>query len=94
MRLPHGCREGFALVAAARPAYNTLKKAGKTDARSAPQDQAQDQKVIIMNVARSFNNWVKYRQTVLELGRMSNRELNDLGIARADIRSVARAATR
>lgn len=47
-----------------------------------------------MNVARSFNNWVKYRQTVLELGRMSNRELNDLGIARSDIRTVARAATR
>lgn len=45
-----------------------------------------------MNVARSFNNWRKYRQTVSELGRMTTRELNDLGIARADIRSVARAA--
>ncbi|MFP5078093.1 DUF1127 domain-containing protein [Rhizobium sp. YIM 134829] len=47
-----------------------------------------------MNVARTLNNWVKYRQTVLELGRMSNRELNDLGIARSDIRTVARAAVR
>ncbi|MCS0461009.1 uncharacterized protein YjiS (DUF1127 family) [Rhizobium tibeticum] len=45
-----------------------------------------------MNVARSFNNWRKYRQTVSELGRMSSRELFDLGIERADIRSVARAA--
>ncbi|MBX5164539.1 DUF1127 domain-containing protein [Rhizobium sp. NZLR4b] len=43
-----------------------------------------------MNVARSFNNWRKYRQTVTELGRMSSRELQDLGIDRADIRSVAR----
>ncbi|EHS53181.1 protein of unknown function DUF1127 [Rhizobium sp. PDO1-076] len=43
-----------------------------------------------MNVARSFNNWRKYRQTVDELGRMSSRELQDLGINRADIRSVAR----
>ncbi|MCF1450836.1 DUF1127 domain-containing protein [Agrobacterium vitis] len=43
-----------------------------------------------MNVARSFNNWRKYRQTVTELGRMSTRELQDLGINRADIRSVAR----
>ncbi|MUO87735.1 DUF1127 domain-containing protein [Agrobacterium vitis] len=43
-----------------------------------------------MNVARSFNNWRKYRQTVTELGRMSSRELQDLGINRADIRSVAR----
>ncbi|MBY5460603.1 DUF1127 domain-containing protein [Rhizobium leguminosarum] len=43
-----------------------------------------------MNVARSFNNWRKYRQTVTELGRMSSRELQDLGIDRADIQSVAR----
>jgi uncharacterized protein YjiS (DUF1127 family) len=45
-----------------------------------------------MNVARSFNNWRKYRQTVTELGRMSNRELNDLGIARGEIRDVARSS--
>lgn len=45
-----------------------------------------------MNVARSLNNWRKYRQTVSELGRMSNRELNDLGIDRGEIRAVARAA--
>ena len=43
-----------------------------------------------MNVARSFNNWRKYRQTVTELSRMSSRELQDLGINRADIQSVAR----
>ncbi|MBX5156126.1 MULTISPECIES: DUF1127 domain-containing protein [unclassified Rhizobium] len=45
-----------------------------------------------MNVARSFNNWRKYRQTVAELGRMSTRELNDLGIGRSDISNIARAA--
>lgn len=45
-----------------------------------------------MNVARSLNNWRKYRQTVNELGRMTNRELDDLGINRSDIRSVARAS--
>jgi uncharacterized protein YjiS (DUF1127 family) len=49
-------------------------------------------KGIVMNVARSFNNWRKFRQTVTELGRMSSRELQDLGIDRADIRSVARAS--
>ncbi|CDZ58145.1 MULTISPECIES: DUF1127 domain-containing protein [Neorhizobium] len=46
-----------------------------------------------MNVARSFNNWRRYRQTVSELGRMTSRELQDLGIDRADIRNVARAAS-
>ncbi|WP_071835003.1 DUF1127 domain-containing protein [Pararhizobium antarcticum] len=45
-----------------------------------------------MNVARSFNNWRKFRQTVNELDRMSTRELRDLGIDRADIRSVARSS--
>ncbi len=45
-----------------------------------------------MNVARTFSNWRKYHQTVTELGRMTPRELNDLGIERNDIRRVARAA--
>ena len=47
-----------------------------------------------MNITRAYSNWMKYRQTVTELGRMSNRELGDLGIAREDIRRVARAAVR
>lgn len=46
-----------------------------------------------MNVARSLNNWRKYRQTVAELGRMTTRELNDLGISRTDIHRVARTAS-
>ncbi|MCF6369928.1 DUF1127 domain-containing protein [Rhizobium halophilum] len=45
-----------------------------------------------MNVARTFTNWRKYRQTVNELGRMTPRELSDLGIARGDIHRVARQA--
>lgn len=43
-----------------------------------------------MNVARSFNNWRKYRQTVNELGRMTSRELADMGISRSEIEAVAR----
>jgi uncharacterized protein YjiS (DUF1127 family) len=45
-----------------------------------------------MTIARTLNNWRKYRQTVAELGRMTPRELGDLGIERNDIRRVARAA--
>ena len=55
-------------------------------------DQRTSRKGIIMNMARSFNNWRKYRQTVNELDRMSARELRDLGIERSEIKSVARAA--
>jgi uncharacterized protein YjiS (DUF1127 family) len=45
-----------------------------------------------MNIAQKLTNWRKYRETVTELGRMTDRELSDLGIGRADIRRVARTA--
>ncbi|MBB4006011.1 DUF1127 domain-containing protein [Allorhizobium taibaishanense] len=47
-----------------------------------------------MNLTRSLTNWRKYRQTVSELGRMSDRELHDLGIGREEIRRVARHAVK
>ena len=43
-----------------------------------------------MNLIRNYRNWRRYRQTVSELSRLSNRELNDLGIDRDDIQQVAR----
>ncbi|RCS24110.1 DUF1127 domain-containing protein [Phyllobacterium salinisoli] len=43
-----------------------------------------------MNLIRSYNNWRRFRDTVGELNRLSNRELSDLGISRADIPYVAR----
>jgi len=45
-----------------------------------------------MNVARSFNNWLSYRRTVTELGRLNSRALKDLGISREDIPAVVRAS--
>ncbi|MBD9448627.1 DUF1127 domain-containing protein [Rhizobium sp. RHZ01] len=47
-----------------------------------------------MNIARTFNNWRKYRQTVSELGRMSNRSLHDLGINRGEIERIAKTGAR
>ncbi len=43
-----------------------------------------------MNLIRNYRNWRRYRDTVNELSRLSNRELNDLGIVRGDIPYVAR----
>ena len=43
-----------------------------------------------MNLIRNYRNWRRYRETVNELSRLSNRELNDLGISRGDIPFVAR----
>ena len=45
-----------------------------------------------MNLIRNFRNWRRYRETVSELNRLSNRELLDLGISRSDIPFVARKA--
>lgn len=45
-----------------------------------------------MNMARSFNNWRRYRQTRNELARMSDRELRDIGVNRSDIDRIARSA--
>ncbi|MCE7029945.1 MULTISPECIES: DUF1127 domain-containing protein [Jiella] len=43
-----------------------------------------------MNLVRSYQSWRRYRETVNELNRLSQRELADLGIARTDIPTVAR----
>ena len=36
--------------------------------------------------------WRRYRESVRELSRLSDRELNDLGIGRADIQTIVRQA--
>lgn len=43
-----------------------------------------------MNIKKSYSAWRKYRQTVNELSRMTDRELADLGIGRGEIANVAR----
>jgi uncharacterized protein YjiS (DUF1127 family) len=41
-----------------------------------------------------YSTWKRYSRTVSELSALSNRELDDLGIVRADIKSVAAKAAR
>jgi len=45
-----------------------------------------------MSLIQNYRNWRRYRETVNELSRLSNRELTDLGIARGEIPFVARRA--
>jgi uncharacterized protein YjiS (DUF1127 family) len=45
-----------------------------------------------MNPIRTFRNWRMYNETVRELNRLNTRQLNDLGINRADIERIARQA--
>ncbi|HZP20024.1 MAG TPA: DUF1127 domain-containing protein [Bauldia sp.] len=41
-------------------------------------------------LVRTYKNWRKYRDTYNELMRLTTRELEDLGINRADIPAIAR----
>ncbi|WP_153769290.1 DUF1127 domain-containing protein [Labrenzia sp. CE80] len=45
-------------------------------------------------VVRKFQNWKRFRTAYEELNQLSNRELNDLGISRADIARHARGSMR
>ena len=49
--------------------------------------------MIVTFVLAKLRNWKRYRETVRELSRLSDRDLADLGISRFDIESVARDAT-
>ena len=45
-----------------------------------------------MDIFGTIRSWNRVRQTRNELMSLSNRELNDLGIARSDIPFIARRA--
>ncbi|NVK34799.1 MAG: DUF1127 domain-containing protein [Rhodobacteraceae bacterium] len=45
---------------------------------------------MINSLTRSYNNWKRFRRTYDELSSLSNRELDDLGIGRAEISRYAR----
>ncbi len=47
-----------------------------------------------MDIFGSIRTWNRVRQTRNELNGLSNRELNDLGIARGDIPFIAKRAVR
>jgi uncharacterized protein YjiS (DUF1127 family) len=46
--------------------------------------------MIVTWVLSKIRNYMQYRETVSELSRLTDRELDDLGISRYDIDAVAR----
>jgi uncharacterized protein YjiS (DUF1127 family) len=46
-----------------------------------------------MNIRQKIAQFAAYQRTVRELASLDNRQLNDLGIARSDIKAIARAHT-
>jgi uncharacterized protein YjiS (DUF1127 family) len=45
-----------------------------------------------MKLVKSFASWRKYRETCVELNRLSERELSDIGMSRSEIPFAARRA--
>ena len=45
-----------------------------------------------MNLIENYREWRRYRSAVSALSRLSDRELNDVGIIRADIPRAVRHA--
>jgi len=49
--------------------------------------------MFISFILSRLNQYFRYQQTVRELSQLSDRELDDLGITRYDIPSVAKSAS-
>lgn len=49
---------------------------------------------MIDTIIQKYRNWKKYRQTFAELSRLSERELDDVGIGRGDIHFISRGSAR
>jgi uncharacterized protein YjiS (DUF1127 family) len=47
---------------------------------------------VITRLETRIGSWLRYRDTVSELGDLTDRQLEDLGILRSQIEPVARAA--
>jgi len=50
--------------------------------------------MLVSWVLAKIRNYMQYRETVAELSRLTDRELDDLGISRYDIDAIARHGSR
>lgn len=90
MQERHGWTMFMVLLKGAACAY--MQCTSLAQPRGAP--PRRDRTMTIKQIASRLNQWRRYRVSVRELSRLSDRELNDLGIGRGDIEYVARKAVR
>lgn len=62
--------------------------------RNGPSGSALTRRKTIVNLLTTYKSWRNYRNTVSELCGLSNSELDDIGVGRSEIRSIARKAVR
>jgi len=73
-------------------AYIALHKSDAAERSRSDGQEKRTPPMIVTFVLAKLRNWKRYRETVRELSRLSDRDLADLGISRFDIDSVARDA--
>ena len=59
-----------------------------------PRREKRKKAMIVSWVLSKIRSYLQYRETVAELSRLTDRELEDLGISRFEIDSVARSSIR
>lgn len=93
LHFPHGRGPKFAVGKAGEPHYVALhqtKRVGLLPPTRVVSRKGND--MSIRQIAYKVSEWLRYRHSVRELTRLSDRELADLGLNRADIAHVARKA--
>jgi uncharacterized protein YjiS (DUF1127 family) len=85
MRIPHMRATTNPLHAAPQNAYVALHEfsADRASAATIGSD-------VMKALANKFGAWRRYRNSIRELSRLTDRELADLGLNRYDIETVAR----
>jgi uncharacterized protein YjiS (DUF1127 family) len=73
-----------------------LQCTGRVDPLEAPRGRRistmEGHMTSLKTIADKLNAWLRYREAVRELSQMTDRELEDIGIRRGDIRYVVRGA--
>lgn len=91
MRIAHGGTKFTPLPPALQHTYmSVIEFSGGAKRRQCPKAK----KMTFKQIASKISQWRRYRVSVRELSRLSDRELNDLGIGRGDIEYVARKSVR
>jgi uncharacterized protein YjiS (DUF1127 family) len=50
--------------------------------------------MFLLLILSKIHAWLRYRETVAELSRLTDRDLEDLGVSRFEIKSLARTSAR
>jgi uncharacterized protein YjiS (DUF1127 family) len=97
MRFLHSCTTSKVIVSAAQHFISVLVEFIRTIAYGPPAGHRSPEKETVMSfksLREKVKAWQRYRESVRELARLSDRELADLGINRVDIEYVARHGAR